>query len=113
MRNSESGIHKIKGSYSISLTSGRSAEDHTLDVEFDINDSNTLSPIYTPDNGGGSNNGRGNIDCGNLVYNGPTEGQIIQFCQTAQLYECLGQTTELEYVCDAIESYGASCPYCD
>ncbi|GEQ87043.1 hypothetical protein ULMS_25510 [Patiriisocius marinistellae] len=65
-------------------------------------------------NGSGGNGGNGGgANCDNLNYNGPTEGQIMQFCQAAQLYECLGATTEQDYVCDVIASYGASCPYCN
>ncbi len=52
-------------------------------------------------------------NCGSLSYNGPTEGQIMQFCQAAQLYDCEGAATERAYVCSVIADYGASCPYCN
>lgn len=61
-----------------------------------------------PDTGGG---GSGN--CADLTYNGPTEGQIMQFCKAAQLYDCEGATTEKAYVCEILASYGASCQYCN
>ena len=117
VRNSETGVHKLVGNYSVSFTSGRSATNHTINVNFDMTDQNILGTPYSAPTGGGGNSGGGNsggnADCDNLVYNGPTEGQVMQWCQAAQLYECLDATTELSYICDVIAEYGASCPYCN
>ena len=62
------------------------------------------------DDGGDGGSGTG---CDDLAYNGPTEGQVMQWCQAAQIYECLNATDELNYLCDVIANYGASCPYCN
>lgn len=108
---------KIGGVLNIQFTDD-DGENHNIEMDFKLEgdniviepDNNITSGSGDDDNGGGTGGG---TDCDNLVYSGPTDGQIKQFCQSAQLYKCLGATNELNYVCDVLASYNASCSYCN
>jgi hypothetical protein len=111
-------LEKVSGVLTIEFTD-EAGERQNVSMDFDLEGDNI---VIEPDenifsdpvgDGSGDGGGSGGTDCGNLVYTGPTEGQIMQWCQAAQLYQCLGATNELMYVCDALAEYGGSCSYCN
>ncbi len=108
-------LEKVTGKIDVQFKDENNVSQN-LSADFDLEGDNiVIEPddiiITPPVDTGGSGSGGG--DCGNLTYNGPTEGQIKQFCEAAQLYDCLGASTEKAYVCSIIADYGASCPYCN
>lgn len=109
-------LEKVSGALNFSFTD-ESGNSQDVSMDFNLEGENIviepdefISSDSSDDEGNGGGSGS---DCGNLEYNGPTEGQITQFCQAAQLAQCTGNTAEYNYLCDVIASYNASCPYCN
>ncbi len=112
-------LERIGGTLNVSFNN-ELGESQNLEVDFALEGDNIViepdenifsDPVDDGGNGGG--NGGGGADCNNLVYSGPTSGQDMQWCQAAQLYQCLGATTELNYVCDALAQSNVNCSYCN
>jgi hypothetical protein len=109
-------LEKVSGALNFSFTD-ESGNSQDVSMDFNLEGENIviepdefISSDTSDDDGNGGGSG---TDCGNLEYNGPTEGQIAQFCQTAQLAQCTGNTTEYNLLCDIIADYEATCPYCN
>ncbi|GEQ86727.1 hypothetical protein ULMS_22350 [Patiriisocius marinistellae] len=115
-------FEKISGVLNVEF-SNEAGESQNVEMDFNLEGENIViepdNNIFTDpgDDGGNGNGGGGNggggADCDNLVYSGPTTGQDMQWCQAAQLYQCLGATTELNYVCDALAQSNVNCSYCN
>jgi hypothetical protein len=109
-------LERVSGVLSLDFVD-YTGDSQNLTMDFSLEGINIVNEpdefIFTdPSNGGGDDDG--GSDCGNLTYNGPTEGQAAQWCANAQILQCIDDTSpEYNYQCQVIEDYGVNCPYCD